>query len=350
MEPGPGLSPLAFSPAERAALEERLRRDHEARDALTPRRRAAVDGLRHALAPDSMDPALPPRHLLAYDLQDSGGPTAAVCAGDPATATHLTWMVSGMGIRPETAMWGAAHEAAHLWAAQRAAGAPRPVTVAWLRYAAPSPWRVVLDAPARAGGERLAEDVAAWWEHVRDSGLRARGTAVHGAVDAHSYGTLVAAHALAALRERGLVGDDGPPTGGDGPPGAEGAPPRGEAAVETLVVSGAVGLPAALVAGVEALSRTPGRVFRASAPGDLLSLLGRLGAWRRDWPAVVALPVSAGPDGGFAVRGHGTSRWRPEAGEDAPRGYRDPGSVTLASIARVTAGQPLQGAPGQTRR
>ncbi|TFI09334.1 alpha/beta hydrolase, partial [Thiopseudomonas sp. 4R-3cl] len=215
------------------------------RDGLGRQARSALDGIVHALKPEGMDPHLPARHLLDYVLEGPDGPRAVVAAGDPATATHLTWLVSGMGIRPQTAMWGTAREAAHLAAAQRAAGAPRPVVIGWLGYPAPTPWRVVLDGPGRRGGAMLAADVRAWWEFLRHGpgedddvapALRARGTAVHGAVEAHSYGSLVAAHALRLLADRGLQPDD-----------AE-APWPAERPVEALVVSGTVGLPATLAA------------------------------------------------------------------------------------------------------
>lgn len=313
------------------------------RDGLCRQARSALDGIVHALTPGAMDPRLPARHLLDYALDGPDGPRAVVAAGDPAAATHVTWLVSGMGIRPHTAMWGTAREAAQLAAAQRAAGAPRPAVLAWLGYAAPTPWRVLLDGPGRRGGERLAADVAAWWEHARagtgdpDDGPppRARGTALHGAVEAHSYGSLVAAHALRLLAERGLQPDD------------VAGPRPAERPVEALVVSGAVGLPAALAART-GLGLPAGRVFRAQAPGDLLARVGRAVGRRRDWTDAVPLPVSPRPGlAGAAVHGHRTARWSPTAGEDAPRGYRDPGTVTLAAAARVTAGLPLPPEPGR---
>ncbi len=311
------------------------------RDGLGRRARSALDGIVHALKPEGMDPHLPARHLLDYVLEGPDGPRAVVAAGDPATATHLTWLVSGMGIRPQTAMWGTAREAAHLAAAQRAVGAPRPVVIAWLGYPAPSPWRVVLDGPGRRGGAMLAADVRAWWAFTRagagqredaDAGppLRARGTAVHGAVEAHSYGSLMAAHALRLLAEHGLQPDDAD------------APRPAERPVEALVVSGAVGLPAALAARAGRLGVPAGRVFRAQAPGDVLARVGRAVGRRRDWTDAMLLPVSPRPGlDGAAVHGHRTARWSPGAGEHAPRGYRDPGTVTLAATARVTAGLPL---------
>ena len=324
-------------------MQERLRADMARRDGLGRQARSALDGIVHALKPEGMDPHLPARHLLDYVLEGPDGPRAVVAAGDPATATHLTWLVSGMGIRPQTAMWGTAREAAHLAAAQRAAGAPRPVVIGWLGYPAPTPWRVVLDGPGRRGGAMLAADVRAWWEFLRHGpgedddvapALRARGTAVHGAVEAHSYGSLVAAHALRLLADRGLQPDD-----------AE-APWPAERPVEALVVSGTVGLPAALAARAAHLGLRSGRTFRALAPGDLLARVGRAVGRRRDWTDAAVLPVAPRPGlAGASVRGHHTARWSPTASEDAPRGYRDAGSVTLAATARVTAGLPLPPVP-----
>lgn len=357
MEPAAGLSPAAFGAAGRARAVARLRADMARRQELGARARSALDGIVHALKPAGMDPGLPARHLLGYALEGPDGPWAVVAAGDPAEATHLTWLVSGMGIRPHTAMWGTAREAAQLAAAQRTAGAPRPAVLAWLGYAAPTPWRVLLDGPGRRGGERLADDVAAWWDFARtgageteDDGrppLRARGTALHGAIEAHSYGSLVAGHALRLLVEAGLQPDDvEEPEDAVAEAGAQDtaryAARPAERPVEALVVSGAVGLPAALAARAGRLGLPSGRVFRAQAPGDVLARVGRALGRRRDWTDAVLLPVTPRPGlEGAAVHGHRTARWSPAAGADAPRGYRDPGTVTLAATARVTAGLPL---------
>ena len=186
---------------------------------------------------------------------------------------------------------------------------------------------------ARIAAMRVDPTCTAWWTHLGVPGLRAAGTAVHGAIDAHSYGSLVAAHALRRLVEAGVQSAD-----------------AAERPVEALTLSGAVGLPRVLAAGAERLGLPPGRVFQASAPGDLLAQVGRAGGRRLPWRDAVALPVR-GTEllDGAPVRGHDTSRWRPEAGEAAPRGYRDPGSVTLAGIARVTAGQPLAPTPPAAR-
>jgi len=307
-------------PGQARAAAARLDADRaRARDGrLSVRQLAALDGAEHALRRDSMDAAIPERVLVDWDLDAPDGPVAAVAVGELERPTHLTWQVSGMGIAASTAAWGSAREAGQLLLAQRAAGAPRPCVVAWLGYPAPPWWRTLDDGLARRGGARLADTV----RETRCGPSHGAGTAVHTAIEAHSYGTLVATHALERL--------------------AEGDPPL---TVDALALSGALGLPRRLAGRLEALGLAAGRVFEARAPGDRLAWLGRTLAGRAPWPEAVALPVAADPAAGLAgVRGHNTARWRPEDGDDgAPRGYRDPGSVTLAALARVTAGLPVAG-------
>lgn len=324
--PGPSAPEQGpYSPERLQAVRELLRADMRRRDELDERACRALDGVVHALKPEGLDRSLPDRVLLEYDLQAEGGPVAVVAVGDPFTATHVTWMVSGMGIRPETAMWGAVHEAGHLWEAQREAGAPRPATVAWLGYRSPNALAALLDGPARAGARALADHLVRCADQLR----RTRGGAaprVHLGLEAHSYGTVVAAHALELLQRRRTAGEDVP-------------------ALDVLVLSGAVGLPRRLARDPGLMGLDADRVYQASAPQDLLAGIGRMVGRRLPWEGVRTLPVAPDPHGealaGAAVTGHDTSRWTPAHGEDAPRGYRDPGTVTLAAAARVTAGLPL---------
>lgn len=315
-----------YSPQRLRAVRERLRADMRGRDGLDERARRALDGVVHALKPEGLDRSLPDRVLLEYDLHAKGGPVAVVAVGDPFTATHLTWMVSGMGIRPETAMWGVVHEAGHLWAAQREAGARRPATVAWLGYRSPNALAALLDGPARAGARALADHLVRCGDQLRrvQGGV---GPRVHLGLEAHSYGTVVAALALELLQRRRAAGEKAP-------------------ALDVLVLSGAVGLPRRLARDPGLMGLDTDRVYQATAPQDLLAGLGRLAGRRLPWEGVRTLPVAPDADGGSlagaAVAGHDTSRWTPAGGEDAPRGYRDPGSITLAATARVTSGLPLR--------
>lgn len=309
----------ALPPGERdAVLRDRLAADRARVDTLSRRGRSALDGIEHALRADSMDAAIPPRTLVDYDLDAADGPVVAIAVGDTRAPTHLTWEVSGMGIGAHTAAWGSAREAGQLLLAQRAAGAPRPCVVAWLGYPAPPWWRTLGDDVARRGGARLAAHVLDWLRGpspVACGEAPALGTALHTAVEAHSYGTLVAAHALDLL--------------------ARAEPPL---RVDAVALTGAVGLPRRLADRLAGL----GAVFEARAPGDRLAWAGRALAGRTAWRGAVPLPVRADPAGGLTgVRGHDTARWRPEDGGTGPRGYRDPGTVTLAALGRVTAGTPV---------
>ncbi|QCU79277.1 alpha/beta hydrolase [Citricoccus sp. SGAir0253] len=315
------------------------------RHLLGPRQRSALDGLVHALKPRSMDPSFPARVLLAYDLGSARRPAAAVVAvGEPATATHMTWQVSGMGVFVHTAMWGSVREAGQLWAAQRAAGAADPCVVSWLGYHPPGPWGALAGRHALRGGARLALHLAGWFEYRerlaagRGAALGARPGAgrgdgpgaapapvpaagaalpVHTAVEAHSYGTLVAARALQILQRR--------------------TPPR---SVDALVVSGAVGLPRDLAGHPELLGLTADQVYFALTRSDYLSWLGTRLSGRRPWRKATRLKIAADEALDLAAAvGHNTSRFRPDAGFlHRGRGYRDVGTASLYRIARATAG------------
>lgn len=315
--------PASWGPDPRAELQERLRTDVARRSALSRRQARALDGVLHALRPDSMHADIPPRTLVDYDLDAPDGPVAAIAVGELDAPTHMTWQVSGMGITAHTAAWGSAREAGDLLLAQRRAGAPRPCVVAWLGYPAPPWWRVLGDGPARRGAVRLHAQLQTWARRPRPPHA-AVGPAVHTAMEAHSYGTLVAAHALAGE--------------------AAGAAPRPR--VDVLALSGAVGLPRRLARTLAGPDRAVGTVFEARAPGDRLAWVGRVLAGRSPWEGAAVLPVRADETAGLTgVRGHNSARWRPEAGGTAPRGYRDPGTVTLTALGRVTAGRGLDPRP-----
>lgn len=302
------------SPATVAGLVARAERGFEIakrrRDGLDQRRKAAIDGVAHALAPTSMDPAIPPRRLLFLDL-DGPEPLAAIVLGEPDTATHLTWQVSGAGIRPGTAMWGTAREAGQLLIEQGRAGAPRPAVVAWLGYPAPGLLRAVFNRTARTAVERLTHDIRRVAELLPPD--------LHTAIEAHSYGATLAAHALARLAAE---------------PRRPGIRP---VRIDTFATTGSAGIPAQLSSGPHGLGVPPGRCFEAVARADLLARTGRLLSGRT---AVAGLPfaVEGHPGSGLhAVTGHNTSRYVPGAGH-AEYGYRDPGTLSLHNLARILIG------------
>lgn len=310
-----------WDPAERRATRERLRADMRRRHLLGPKQKAALDGLVHALKPDSMDQSFPERILLAYDLGSALRPAAGVVSvGEPGAATHLTWQVSGMGIFVHSAMWGSVREAGQLWAAQRAAGAADPCVVSWLGYQPPGPLGVLSGRHALRGGARLALHLAGWYDYWERLAADGGGPFPHAAVEAHSYGTIVAARALQMLQRR--------------------QPPR---SVDALVVSGAVGLPRDLAGNPHLLGLTREQVYFALTDSDYLSWLGFRLSGRRPWTKVTRLEIAADEALDLAaVVGHNTSRFRPDAGFlHRGHGYRDAGTAALYRIARATAGLPL---------
>ncbi|WP_417234723.1 alpha/beta hydrolase [Arthrobacter sp.] len=291
--------------AERGFAAAKLRRD-----GLDQRRKAAIDGVAHALRPTSMDPAIPARRLLFLDLEGPE-PLAAVVLGDPDTATHLTWQVSGAGIRPGTAMWGSAREAGELLLAQRAAGAERPAVIAWLGYPAPGLLRAVFNRAARGAVERLAHDIRRIGVLLPDD--------VHTGIEAHSYGATLAAHALARLAAEEV------PTGSR------------RTRIDTFATTGSAGIPAGLLADPRTLGVPVDRRFEAVATRDHLARWGRVLSGRT---AVVGLPfaVEGHPASGLhTVTGHNTSRYVPGT-VPAEYGYRDPGTLSLHNLARILNG------------
>lgn len=357
--PDQQVAPVArrdiWDAAAREATRDRLRADMRRRQSLGPRQKSALDGLVHALKPGSMDRSYPERHLLAYDLGTALRPaSAAIAVGEPSTASHLTWQVSGMGIFVHTAMWGSVREAGQLWAAQREAGVSLPCVVAWLGYHPPGPWGVLSGQSALRGGARLARHLDGWFDY-RERLAAGSGPAVetgpsvgdglpsatapsagaaragvgpqtgmaalpHTAVEAHSYGSVVAARALQILQRR--------------------EPPR---SLDALVVSGVVGLPRDLADDPGKLGMTAEHIYLALAETDYLSRLGRLLSRRPRWNRFTPLEVGADDSRGLAgVVGHNTSRHRPDSGPmHRGFGYRDVGTTSLYRIARATAGLPL---------
>lgn len=303
-----------WDPDERRETLARLRADMNRREELGPRQKSALDGIVHALRRTSMDRSYPERVLLAYDLGTATRePTAVVAVGNPETASHMTWQVSGMGIFVHTAMWGTVREAAQLCVAQREAGAGQACVVTWLGYAPPGPWGVLSGTAALRGGAKLALHLHGWFDAVEQGRL----PNAHTAVESHSYGTLVAARGLQILHR--------------------GNPPR---QVNALVVSGPVGLPDDLADDPAAMGLPAEKVYFALADTDWLSAIGFRLSGRRPWKNVTRLPVVQDESLHLAgVVGHNTSRHVPHGGlGHRGVGYRDPGSASLYWMARATTG------------
>ena len=159
------------------AIRGRLRRTH----------RQALDGTAHALRAGSMDPAIPARHLLYLDLS-AREPLAAIVVGDLDTATHVTWQLSGTGIRARNALWGSVREAGQLYLEQRKVGIEAPAVVAWLGYRSPNMASALLNGSAHRGVEILERDLEIF--------AALRHGEPHLALEAHSYAATLAAQAL----------------------------------------------------------------------------------------------------------------------------------------------------------
>lgn len=266
--------------------------------------RQGLDGTAHALRAGSMDPAIPARHLLYLDLS-AREPRAAVAVGDLDTATHVTFQLSGTGIRARSALWGSVREAGQLYLEQRKVGIPAPAVVAWLGYRTPNLAGALLNRAARRGLDRLGEDLATF--------ARLRPDRPHLAVEAHSYAASLAAQVLDARSAYGVR-------------------------AQALAMIGSAGIP-------RHLSRTPGRlnvppqhIHEAIAEGDWLALIGRLLSGRKLLSGH-EFNVGARPELGLqAARGHNTSQFR-DGDPSSAKGYRDPGTLSLRNLALVTTGQ-----------
>lgn len=298
----------------------RLRAEMAVRETLPERRRRVLDGTVHALKPNSMpadvagtggtQPA--PRTLIDYD---SSTPHVVIAVGELRAPTQVTWQIAGMGMGPAQAAWGAAREAVQLHREQRALGAERPLVLAWLGYHPPSPVGVLSSSGAARAGLRLAEHIwttSQLWEREPVPMWRS--------LDAHSYGVPVAVRALGLLAvwshtrlERTV------------PPAAR---------IDALVLSGSVGAPRRWWHPVESIPEAGAPwVTEIRARRDLLAPLGRVLSGRRRIPTDALVgPVVAGADTGLRLPvGHNTH---------GGRGYRDPGTLSLRTIATATLGPP----------
>lgn len=302
MPPPPSYAEISAAAHRRfealCAIRGRLRSTH----------RQALDGTAHALRPGSMDPAIPARHLLYLDLSRRE-PLAAITVGDLDTATHVTFQLSGTGIRVRNALWGSVREAGQLYLEQRRVGIAAPAVVAWLGYPAPNLVSALLNNAARRGLERLREDLGTF--------LQVRPDGPHLAIEAHSYAATLAAQALATDSACSVSAD-------------------------ALAMIGSAGIPRHLAGAPGRINVPHQHLYAAIAPGDHLARWGRMLSGRRLLPSQ-EFSVGANPGLGLhAVSGHNTSQFL--AGDPySPRGYRDPETLSLRNIALITTGSPPLG-------
>ncbi|WP_102159064.1 alpha/beta hydrolase [Zhihengliuella halotolerans] len=309
-----------------AEAQRRFWRIHRRRESLPPQHRRAVEGVAHALRRGSMNRAIPERYLLYLDLS-TPTPVAAIAVGDLDEATHVSWHLSGVGIRPDTAMWGTVREVGQVVLEQRRVGAERPAGIVWLGYTPPVFVEALFPDRARAAVPRFAADFLQL--------LTFRPDRPHISFEGHSYGAAVAAHVLEAIAQRDRH---------QRPSRAVvelSRLARDEQLVKAFIMIGSPGIPARF-------GRDPGRlgigedcVFDAVAPDDWIARFGRLvgRVLRNRSPFGRRLPVSALPELGLLpVTGHNSSHFVPGRSQTT-YGYRDAGTRSLRNIALVTTGQ-----------
>ncbi|WP_310889732.1 alpha/beta hydrolase [Clavibacter capsici] len=172
---------------ERAAVAARPD-DADARNRLT-----ALTAIRAALHPKPRAGAgaLPRRTLVSLSHRDP--PLAAIAVGDLDTARQVTFTVPGMGTyTDDMQLW--TETAQNVYDAQASVGAPAAhAVVAWIGYRTPPPG---VDATLGDYAERGAPLLASELAGLRAA--RAGGDLSSVSVIAHSYGSTMAADALAA--------------------------------------------------------------------------------------------------------------------------------------------------------
>jgi hypothetical protein len=286
--------------ANRRELHARMRDEEEAiaahpADADARARLTALTAIRAALRPrapaDAPGAAATDRYLVSLSHRD---PLAAIAVGDLDTARQVTFTVPGMGTSTDDMqLWTETAQNVH--DAQAAVGAPAAhAVVAWIGYRTPPPGvDATLGDDAARGAPLLASEIAGL--HA----ARAGGDLASVSVIAHSYGSTMAADALAA-RDLG---------------------------VDAFVMLGSAGVEDGIA---DARDLHVRRVFAGEAADDVEAPWGRLS--RRDprAPAFGATVIAVDGDparGLLPVTGHDPvlhSPWNDDPGSRAWTTIRDP--------------------------
>lgn len=226
--------------------------------------------------------------ILDEPAEWNGRGRVSVALGDVDFASHVAYLVPGLGVRPDPDLADLVGDARHVYEAARAlAPSKSTAVIAWLGYETPGWAQVAFDGRARAGGRLLATDV---------DGLRAARTGGQPQVTVigHSYGSTTASLAV-------------------------------QAATTTVDDAIFVGSPGLLVGHAGELPVGSSHVWVGAASGDEVSRLSRFGTD----PAAVAF---------------GGHRFAAESPPGTPTmaqhlRYFDPGSQSLPNIARIVVGE-----------
>ncbi len=226
--------------------------------------------------------------ILDEPAEWNGRGRVSVALGDVDSASHVAYLVPGLGVRPDPDLADLVGDARHVYEAARAlAPSKSTAVIAWLGYETPGWAQVAFDGRARAGGRLLATDV---------DGLRAARTGGQPQVTVigHSYGSTTASLAV-------------------------------QAATTTVDDAIFVGSPGLLVGHAGELPVGSSHVWVGAASGDEVSRLSRFGTD----PAAVAF---------------GGHRFAAESPPGTPTmaqhlRYFDPGSQSLPNIARIVVGE-----------
>lgn len=196
-----GVAYWARDRANTAVLDAEIARLNRT-PAADPGALAAVQAVKKALGTGMA--MKPPRELVSLSLD--GTPKAAISVGDLDRASHVSYVIPGMGTQVSTNMGSYTNAARKLLRTQsRVSSLDESLlaVVAWLDYDAPGPVDVVgvaLDGKAEAGARRLAACLRG-----ADAVRELSGRDVDVSVVAHSYGTDVATLALTQARADHVV-------------------------------------------------------------------------------------------------------------------------------------------------
>ncbi|PXA78292.1 alpha/beta hydrolase [Auritidibacter ignavus] len=292
----------------------RLKTIQRHRERLSPEERRVLDGIVHALKPDSMKDLLAPRHLLDFDLARE---RVLIGVGELDEPTHVSWQISGMRISASNNTWGAAREAAQLHLAQTMVlPHARPLVISWLGHPATSAVDVLGVRAAYTVADHLATDL---WDYL---GYCPQITPdVHIGLEAHSYGglfTLKAVHRIALWAQTR----------------SDRIHPWYWWRINSVIFSGPVGIPQSLHVQLKRLRELQVPVIQQAwqirARGDWLSVIGRVFSGRRRLkvPSLSSGAAREVPELVVAT-GHNTT---------SGTGYRDLGTSTLYRLAQASLG------------